>query len=56
MRGTLAEITGTVATAIAGIMLAAVTLSAFGAAPTLWGFFALFLFASATHRAISRER
>ena len=43
-------------TAIAGALLAALSFSAFGAAPTLFGFVALFLLAATTHRAISRHR
>jgi hypothetical protein len=52
----LADATGTVATIIAGVLLAALSLSAFGAATTLLVFFALSLVATATHRAISRHR
>jgi hypothetical protein len=52
----LADAIGTVVTIIAGILLAALSLSAFGTAPTLVGFFALSLIATATHRAISRHR
>lgn len=56
MTSRLADMTGTVMTAIAGALLAALSFSAFGAAPTLFGFVALFLLAATTHRAISRHR
>jgi hypothetical protein len=56
MRVRLAEATGTVATIIAGVLLAALSLSAFGTATTLLGFSGLSLVATATHRAISRHR
>jgi hypothetical protein len=56
MRVRLADATGTVATIMAGVLLAAISLSAFGPAPTLFGFFVLSLIATATHRAISRNR
>jgi hypothetical protein len=52
----LADAIGTVTTMVAGALLAALSLSAFGAATTLLGFFALSLVATATHRAISRPR
>jgi hypothetical protein len=52
----LADATGTVATIVAGVLLAGLSLSAFGAATTLLVFFALSLLGTATHRAISRRR
>jgi 1,4-dihydroxy-2-naphthoate octaprenyltransferase len=56
MSARLADVTGTVATVVAGVLLAALSLSAFGAVPTLLAFLALFLLATTTHRAISRHR
>jgi hypothetical protein len=55
MSDRLADTTGTVATIGAGVLLAGLSLSAFDAATTLLVFFALFLLAAATHRAISRH-
>jgi hypothetical protein len=56
VRVRMAQATGTVTTIIAGVLLAALSISAFGAVPTLVGFFALSLIATATHRAIARHR
>jgi hypothetical protein len=52
MSAPLSSVTGTVTTTIAGGLLAALSLSAFGAAPTLFGFLALALLATVTHRAL----
>lgn len=56
MTSRLTDTSGTVMTASAGALLAVLSVSAFGAAPTLFGFVALFLLAATTHRAISRHR
>jgi hypothetical protein len=55
MSDRLAGTSGTVATIVAGVLLAVLSLSAFGAAATLSVFFALSILAAATHRAISRH-
>jgi hypothetical protein len=55
MRARLSDVTGTATTTVAGVLLAALSLSAFGAASTLSGFLALFLLTALTHRAISRR-
>jgi hypothetical protein len=52
----VAELTATVTTAVAGILLGVLSLAAFGAAPTLFGFLALFALASVTQRVIPRNR
>jgi hypothetical protein len=52
----LAALTGTAMTAVAGALMVALSFSAFGAAPTLLAFVALFLLAATTHRAIIRHR
>jgi hypothetical protein len=52
----LAAVTGTAATVVAGILLGVLSLSAFGAAPTLLGFLTLFLLARVTQRTIARNR
>lgn len=52
----IAEVTGTVTTTIAGILLGALSLSAFGAAPTLFGFLVLLVLATVIHRVIARNR
>jgi hypothetical protein len=56
MSARLANVTGTVTTTLAGVLLAALSLSAFGGAPSLFGFLALLLVATAAHRALSRQR
>jgi hypothetical protein len=56
MSARLANVSGTITTIVAGVLLAALTLSAFGAVATLFGFLALSLFATTAHRAISRHR
>jgi hypothetical protein len=56
MSARLADVTGAVTTIVAGVLLAALSLSAFGAVPTLFGFLALSLFATTAHRAIARHR
>jgi hypothetical protein len=55
-RSKVAELTGTATTAVAGILLGVLSLAAFGAAPTLFGFLALFALASVTQRVIPRNR
>lgn len=45
----IAGVTGNVTTTIAGAMLGALSVSAFGVAPTLVGFVTLFVLASVTH-------
>jgi hypothetical protein len=52
----VAGATGTAATIVAGILLATLSLSAFGAARTLIGFLALFLLAATVPRANSRGK
>jgi hypothetical protein len=56
MSARLADVTGTVTTIMAGVLLAALSVSAFGATPALVGSLALFLFAIATTHAMSRHR
>lgn len=56
MNARLADMTGTVMTTIAGVLVAVLSLSTFGAAPTLFGFLALFLLATAFHSATSHHR
>ena len=47
MSARLADVTGTVTTTMAGVLLAALSVPAFGATRTVVGSFALFLFANA---------
>ena len=56
MSARLAKVTGTITTVLAGVLLAALSLSAFGAAATLFCFLALSLFATIAHGAIARHR
>jgi hypothetical protein len=56
MSARLVDMTGTVMTTIAGVLLAALSLSTFGAAPTLFGFLAIFLLATVFHSATSHHR
>jgi hypothetical protein len=56
MNARLVDMTGTVMTTIAGVLLAALSLSTFGAAPTLFGFLAIFLLATVFHSATSHHR
>lgn len=52
----VAEVTGTVTTTVAGILLGVLSLSAFGAAATLFGFLVLLVLAGVTERVIARNR
>jgi hypothetical protein len=56
MSARLADLSGMVATVAAGVLLAALSISAFGTGRTLLGFLSLSLLATTSHREITRNR
>jgi hypothetical protein len=56
MHARLPDVTGSLTTIVAGILLASLSLSTFGATPTLLAFAAVFLLATAVQRALTHHR